>query len=369
MRVCLIAEKPSLALTVLPVIWEMHPDLEPDAFAYASVHPYSNLNIRFRYPRGLCWKDYPFAGAPEYAPFRFEYLGRDGEWTHNIRLCPRIKVEQETYGTGEQARTYDSIRWANPPERGFDTKPEAERRFRAADVVYCAVDPGDSSWLALDHALGHLSLPPATEVRTPLIECLWSEELRSSFRNAGRAGDAVYAAKVLRACISRRFDYGYQVNALAVLRRTMEEAGVTRGVDVPSKFAVQTLYLLRARGPLTEGYLIDAMADWRGTGRYEREPYRGIGNAASQSPIVEYLKASGLAEVDGRMLRVSPLGHRFLGLLHPDCEDPDLRFRIDAWKGMPEEEANARVDRYLRTFFGKQIRYLAKAADRGCLRA
>ena len=139
------------------------------------------------------------------------------------------------------------------------------------------------------------------------------------------------------------------------------------GVEVPSKFAVQTLYLMRGREPLTEGRLHEAMGNWQGTGRYERGRYRGIGNTASRGPIIEYLKGSGLAETEGRTVRVSALGHRFLGLLHPDCYDPDLRFRIDAWKGMPEGEANARVDRYLRTFFGKQIRYLAKVTGRGGL--
>jgi hypothetical protein len=58
------------------------------------------------------------------------------------------------------------------------------------------------------------------------------------------------------------------------------------------------------------------------------------------------------------LLKLSDLGHRYLDSLHPSCEDADLPFRLDAWSKLPEVEAKAKIDRYIRTFFGKQKNHL-----------
>jgi hypothetical protein len=48
-----------------------------------------------------------------------------------------------------------------------------------------------------------------------------------------------------------------------------------------------------------------------------------------------------------------------LNRLHPDCEDPDLPFRLHAWceAGAAAKPA---IDRYIKTFFGKQKRFMAQ---------
>ncbi|MCY1418116.1 hypothetical protein D9M71_336650 [compost metagenome] len=56
-------------------------------------------------------------------------------------------------------------------------------------------------------------------------------------------------------------------------------------------------------------------------------------------------------------ISLSPRGTAFLELLHPDCADPDLPARLEAWQ-RDWPSAKEKMHRYLRTFFGKQVRYM-----------
>ena len=51
------------------------------------------------------------------------------------------------------------------------------------------------------------------------------------------------------------------------------------------------------------------------------------------------------------------MGRAFLEKLHPDCEDPDLPFRLSEWQHDPAT-GHAKAQRYLRTWFGKQKRFM-----------
>ena len=109
------------------------------------------------------------------------------------------------------------------------------------------------------------------------------------------------------------------------------------------------------------------MQEWAGTGRYRHEagfgPW-GLGGPASRLQIMKDLGRAGLADTaNPRRIAVTDLGLRFLDMLHPDSEDRDLPFRLHAWTFLPEDVAGPKVDRYLRTFFGKQIRHLARQPD------
>ena len=368
MRVCLIAEKPSLCPIVLPFIRAMHPDLDEDAYACAYVHPYTHLNPDFILPRGLRWKEYPFTGEPAYRDITLSNVGRDGRRYYRVGFVPRL---EDSHATGVP-RTM--TRFATPDPVFEDPQAEACRRMRGAHVIYAAVDTHDSSWHALDRMLSLLALDPAVEVRIPYLRSYAESDLGALFRRPHAPGDHHYREQVRRSRVARRFDYGYRANALAVMGRTMALAGAAPGAEVPSKYGLQTLYMLREAGPCSEQRAVDAMRRWRGTGKYAgmlREGYeiRGMGSPASRSSILEDLKVAGILELDGRQLRLSRLGDRFLDMVHPDCEDPDLPFRIEGWKLIPDEaEANARVDRYLRTFWGKQIRRLGRANSSGGVR-
>jgi hypothetical protein len=347
MRVCLIAEKFSVASLAFPHILELHPDLERDAFACAFVNGYTHLNARFRYPRGLSFSDYPFTGEAAYEPFSFETPGLS-------TTVPRLAFHRHEPDDGSFLIDY---RFPTPKSREPDPGVEAARRFRAADVVYAVVDPCPSSTLALDRCLRWLALD-ASRVAIPRLRDLAGPALRKAFASPSLPGEAWYAAHVAQAVVRRRFDYGYQVNALAIHGRAMRLAGAVNGAQVPSKYGLQALYDMRRKPPMPKFEWMDGMERWKGTGRYA-DARGGLASYSSREPILEALKRSGLArEIEGALLTISPLGHRFLEILHPDSEDRDLPFRMEGWKMDPD--GNARVDRYLRTFFGRQIRHQAR---------
>ena len=364
MRICVLADKPSILDVVLPHLREMHPDMDSGAFAFAQVHPIYHLNPYFDLPRGLSWRDYPFSGGPRYRPFRFGYPGRGGGWESGLRFG-----SDEGVVVGEDGETVMDEdgspwkRWGMEKVPG-DPTTEALARYRSADVVYAVVDPNPSDWLALSRALEFLDLPARCEVRIPWINDLKDERVRAALAQPFGPGHVRYAEMLARGRIRRRFDYGYLANSLAVHGRTLRQAGAAPGAPVPSKYGIQTLYDLRARGAASEARLVWRMQEWTGTGKYRREdvyPWVGLGGPASRFTILETLARAGLTRVgDKRVHGLTDLGHRFLDLLHPDSEDQDLPFRIHAWTGMPEAEANAKVDRYVRTFFGKQVRFLSK---------
>ncbi len=363
MRVCLIADKPSAANIVLPHIRELHPDMDPGAFVYAQVHPIFHLNPDFVLPRGLSWRDYPLSGEPRYRPFRFGFDGRDGERQSGLNFGSDAEVVLGPDGSAVSDRDGRPWkRWGRERVSG-DPAAVALSRYRSADVVYAAVDTTPSEWLALDRCLAYLALPPGCEVRIPWIDDFGDDKVRAALAAPHLPGGPRYRAMVAGARVRRRFDYGYLANALAVHGRTLRAAGAGPAAPVPSKYGLQTLYDLRRNGPATEGRLVGRMQAWRGTGRYprtERTRWVGVGGPASRYDILSMLRRAGLVEETDRLLGLSALGRRFLDLLHPDSEDRDLPFRLHAWTDLPEEAGNARVDRYLRTFFGKQVRFLAK---------
>lgn len=68
-----------------------------------------------------------------------------------------------------------------------------------------------------------------------------------------------------------------------------------------------------------------------------------------------FLGGNGRREVEA--YRLADRGRRLLDLMHKDCFDPDLAMRINEW-GRDWPASEPRIERYIRTFFGKQVRYL-----------
>ena len=357
MRVCLITEKPSLGETVTPYLAEMHPDLDPDGFTCVFVCPYTHLNSQFRYPRGLSLRDYPYVGEPAYEPFTFDFAAL----LQGTYRLPRFGFEpgDDTAAPGR----LPCVRLAPtalPPGHALE---EALRRLRMADVVYVALDPGDASTLAFDRCMESTGID-AGRFAVLRLTSLDSTTIRREIRHPAGVREAWYADHVSAARTRRRFDYAYQVNALAVHRQAMRSLGIPADADVPSKYGLQLLYDMRASAPVRDGEWIDRMCRWEGTGRWRdlRNPAGirpGLGGPASQIHILESLVRSGLAQrLDGGPTGISALGRAFLAGLHPGSEDIDLPFRLEAWKSDPD--GRRKVDRYIRTFFGRQIRFAGR---------
>ena len=340
MKIAVLGEKLSLVQCLMPSLAEAYPDAE---FVVATSHPIFALNPRFRFPRGLSLKDYPYAGDPVYKPLD------PHEWRSPFKLGYMESVDGQ---------------WTLLPD--WDTK-RVLRSFGAADVVIVAPDPWPGSPTAAIHALdvllpdGHAS-PRVSALR---LMDMSKPAIDLALPQAGPILE-VHADLLRIDAPKRRFDFCYAINANVFLKPIQTSIGMASDAAPISKYALQTLYMLRGREPMSEGNVIGAMDRVKGTGRYPKMNFvMGLGSSASRSSIVEFLKDQGLLDVatDGTrsLLSVSRRGLALLDALHPDCEDPDLPFRIRAWGDLPEEESAAKVDRYVRTFFGKMQRYAGRA--------
>jgi hypothetical protein len=109
------------------------------------------------------------------------------------------------------------------------------------------------------------------------------------------------------------------------------------------------------------------MRNWPGTGKYPVSSLSGnrfgLGAVEFQNYALHTLVDRCLVEEINDRYTLSEEGEAFLDVLHPDCEDPDQPFRTAAWTCLPVDEAEAAIGRYIRTFFGKQRRFIGKLPD------
>lgn len=164
------------------------------------------------------------------------------------------------------------------------------------------------------------------------------------------------AGSISRACeTTEYFDYNYVLNATPILGLAARSAGL-KG-SAPSAFGLQLLYWLAKNGGSRTAYSLrnSVMAGWQGLGKYADG--RGMGSMRSRQATIERLVEGGyLAKGLHDNVSLSDRGRRFLSLLHKDCRDPDLPFRIRKWAFMPVSEARSKIDGYINAFFGKQAR-------------
>lgn len=75
--------------------------------------------------------------------------------------------------------------------------------------------------------------------------------------------------------------------------------------------------------------------------------------------MVEGLVRNGLLIEDDKYYSITAKGQEFLSLLHRECNDQDLPYRLHQWC-QNWNDSKPTIDRYLRTFFGRQKRFFRK---------
>lgn len=323
MRLAIIAEKPSVAALYGRILPEFFPDV--DFSEVAVFHPMLGWYVgswRFHLPRGLKWQDFPYVGDTSYRPIRIAAS----------RPVKGIK------GLSERRVIYAE---------------EGREALHSADLILILMDPcSQGIHLAAKFLGDHFDTIPWERTLYPWTPDLTDDGLRRSLAAARRPDE--FAMPLIATTENMRFfDYNYLVNSFALTGSSvMAEAGL-RG-PVPSKYALQTLYDARDAGPLGDGDRIGRMSKWKGTGRYNHKKYFGLGSPTSRAAIIEQLIRGGFLARKGEKADITDGGRRYLELLHPNCLDSDLPFRIADWAELPEAEARTKMTRYLRTFFGKQ---------------
>lgn len=342
MTILLVTEKPGWLTEpgLLPSVFERWPNQRIIGFHLIStVMPRQKLLMR-AYPRGLSLREYPLTlSLPKltYAPadlWGYELFSAKGIVPHTLTLEDFKSCTQVFYLADFDHRSafhFEQIREQFLPH------------IQLEDVVQ------PSGW-ATANARGKHQTYAETE----------------SFVENCAASLQYGAAKAY-------FDYNWNANALAVLGRALRAQQTLTANPIPiSKFGLQLLYWLRDQeGFVTTASVSSAMHLWKGTGRYTQKTASiriGLGSVTAIGAIIAQLINAGYitekpsdAEGSSWMCQLSSMGHALLSdYLHPDCNDPDLPFRLDDWCRQGLDVAKPAMDRYLKTFFGKQLRFWRK---------
>lgn len=314
-----VVEKPAVARVLAPHLSARWPGHR----IYAITTLYAGL-YEFRYPRGLAIRDFPYVGEPAWK-------------ARSLELSPV---------------------WSIAGDKAARVELDPRAVLSAAEEISFAADPDPSGAVAFQVLLTEALGQAAAAMQRPAfqIHALDQPGIERAFDSPGTTADPAFATWVNIGTARRFFEFNFNVNALALLSQILRDVGVRQQSYGMSKYALQLLYGLRGRLPLSESEVIQLMVDWRGTTRYAPAP---LGSPASRSEIVSrLLDLQLLAKDDHEGIALSSRGEAFLSLLHPDCEDADLPARLAAW-ALAWPDARPKMERYLRTFFGKLKRYAA----------
>lgn len=324
-QIVFVSEKPSQAKLLAPHIQRRWPDAKLFIVLTFYIGPYE-----FSYPRGLKMADYPYIAEPTWKPRKSFGV------PHNFINSLVMQIEGgELHSTGLAPSDV----------------------LRESDDIWYACDPDHSGahayYVLLSQTLGH---GVAAAERPMLMLTAFDEaSLVRAFDTASTTHSAEFQEWLRNGKAKRYFEYNFNVNALAVLSPCLRSVGIDTDTYWLSKYNLQLLYALRDQSPIKENNLLYKMYKWLGTRRY---PPAKLGSPASRYAMIEGLTNVGLIEAASGELSLSERGAAFLASLHPDCCDPDLPFRLTQWQdNWPESQPQ--IDRYLRTFFGKQKRFSA----------
>jgi hypothetical protein len=347
MKITIIVNKPSVANAVAPIIIPDHADHEITIVNYGLWGLFKR-----RMPRGLKLADFPYVATPLWnvGELRIPMMTwRDGHRTiiqdsafdlvreADLVICTTDYFSIEAHAAAMLLAHAYGIRM---DER---TRPTADGRAIAVDGY---------SWIAAQDE-GEPSDEPYPEVRWLPITGLHAGQVRSDWSMGLTTHSPQFRRLVAEGSAMRHFNNAFEINAAAIIDPLVRAVSPRYSGGLIGKAALQMIVHMGDREAMTESDAIKAMAKWQGSGRH---PPHELGNPATQWQIIDNLEKAGLLAREGRMLSVSTPGRTFLASLHPDCRDVDQPARLAAWsKDWPA--SRPAMERYVRTFFGKQKRF------------
>lgn len=312
MSTLLVFDKPFVARKVFPYL---PADIDPNDTYVA--HTMLTGPARMHFVRGKKRSDYPLIAEPQFV--------LDNNPCYDAQ--PLVVYTKMAWQTQEKALPVNQLAHVERVVYAVDPDHSGIWAFRSALALWFGEEVANAEHEAwLFHGLDEQSIEEALQRK-----------------RTTRDLDSLYDY----ARTKRYFEYQWTNNAHAVLPHN--------GLGVPSKFGLQLLYFLRRHPGMSEDALLGCMQGWQGTGRY---PSGGMGSPASRAALLAQLQQLGFVDLDPKMgIALSPTGHRFLLGLHPDSEDLDLPQRLVSWceKGLAASQSG--IDRYIRTVFGKQMRF------------
>lgn len=332
----IIVEKPMVARFLAKAAKATWPDEELIILSAVTI-----TMVSFILPRGLTYSSYPMTTEPQFKPDperwhepHFEFC-----WAHPVTdsgLAPTIRLTIE----------------------------ETSELINRADNIVCAPDWDYSGVCGIEQVL-KLFRPELLNQDLDVIRingAFDDQSIDRYFANTVTRSHPEYQELKTAGMIKFYFDYNYALNCSPILGNLYREVFSTDQPVFISKYALQTLFYVDQQGKQSMHKVEHKMIGscWVGTGKYRAGSYHhldGIGSPASRSSITRQLVSLGLCSHIDSVLAVTEKGREFIARLHADTKDFDLPFRLDLWMTMPFDEAKAKIDTYLKTFFGKQKRF------------
>lgn len=159
--------------------------------------------------------------------------------------------------------------------------------------------------------------------------------------------------------VKRTFDYWWSCNSMLVFSELFRKLNIPVE-NIFSKYELMVLCRLAEVEGIELYKFIANLNSWNGTGKYDRSHLSDVrvGSAMSQRPIIDRTIQRGLIDVsnqeDGFKLNLTEKGKILMTGLHPKTYDKDLPFRLENWIVEGDYDAAAK---YIRTLFGRQLRY------------
>lgn len=338
MRVVLLVEKPSMAKRLAPFVAAKWPKAALQVVCVSPIGVY-----RAPLPRGLGWADYPYI-----APFDID----------------RFLLNPQSFFKGWEWKAEEGLlqnSWDNAPE-------EAQAWLQGADTIV-TIYSGDELF---QFEVACRKLMEKGVLETTRVHRLLSFDDAAIVKALDEPGSL--ESMVAHDCLEEGrvrhyFHHQFACNSVTVLRRTAQ--GLTRSSSPwISKYQLQLVQAMAGEAPLKESEWILRMQSWKGTGRYpiaEGEWSPGLGSAMSRAQILGQVEDHGWCTRSATrpaVVSITPTGEAFVRRLHPDCWDPDLPFRLAQWASQGLTQCKPSIDRYVRTFFGKQKRFLDQGRQR-----
>ena len=337
MRLAVLTEKPFVPRNAALYVQQAFPGMELDFLVCWPFGLYAPPM-----PRGLAWRDYPHI-----APFDSDRF----TWRKHTSFPEPLAGRLAPDGT----------------LRLVASRSTFAERLRDADGVLALLEPGSQVYHA-DVVLRQIRGHGLVRGWTRFLYSFEPTALKTAVSGQQAHEDALAARLVAHGEVRHYFDHQFSVNSVAVLAKTLGESAWI------SKYQIQTLFLIARHGSLSEAQVLQRMHHWTGTGRYPREGSAsdlGLGSARSRHVIVDQMVARGwldrhavIGEKPMWQVTLSSRGALVLLKLHPGCEDADLPFRLHAWAEEGLAASRPAMDRYIRTFFGRQKRFAAQYASK-----
>jgi len=235
------------------------------------------------------------------------------------------------------------------------------------EQVVCIGDADPIGQLNIKRGLELVEVPDGIGVSFIKSSSLYSERLKYEYNNRSLINESDFSL-VSGQLLKNKFDYWWNSNSAIVLSEAAKFAGLEAD-PVISKYEallMQHLDVTFKNSEFFESDLIRMMHRWVGTGKFKGEDFDywyGLVSTSERGRIVKQMQYRGFLSDSNGSLSITEKGRDFLRLLHPRSLDLDLPFRVEAWRiGQGGGEATAK--RYIRTFFGRQLRHQRKEMNK-----